>query len=220
MALSPTASHPAPPAPVSPVSRPGDLGAFISAALRRPATIGAIAPTRAPLARLLAQIVPRTRPAVVVELGAGTGVVSDAISQRLVSGSRQVAVEIDPPLAEHLRTSRPHLEVICGDAAQLRALLAERGLQRVDAVVSALPWSLLPRGTQAQILAEVTALLRPDAALSTIAAHPAGLAPSARVFRRLLTEQFDEITVSPTIWRNLPPARVLTARRPNRHASI
>jgi phosphatidylethanolamine/phosphatidyl-N-methylethanolamine N-methyltransferase len=72
--------------------------------------------------------VPRTHLSTVVELGAGTGTVSDAISERLAPGSRHLAIEIDPPLAARLRARRPDLEVVVGDAADLRAILRERGL--------------------------------------------------------------------------------------------
>ncbi len=57
--------------------------AFLAAALRRPGTVGAIVPSSARLAEVLAAIVPRAGSPVVVELGPGTGAVSAVIAQRL-----------------------------------------------------------------------------------------------------------------------------------------
>jgi phospholipid N-methyltransferase len=37
---------------------------------------------------------------------------------------------------------------------------------------------------------------------------------AARRFRRTLRETFDEVLVSATVWRNVPPAFVYVCRRP------
>lgn len=97
----------------------------------------------------------------VVELGPGTGAISEAIRERLAPGSRQLAVEIDPGMVAHLRRARPWLDVLQGDAARLGALLGERGVSRVDAVISTLPWTLFPNDAQEAILGEVGRVLRP-----------------------------------------------------------
>ncbi|WP_196438655.1 methyltransferase domain-containing protein [Planomonospora sp. ID67723] len=194
------------------------MRAFVSAAVQRPSTIGAMAPTGARLARLLATVVPGARSAVVVELGAGTGPVSDAVQARLRPGSRHLAIEIDRDLADHLRATRPRLDVVHGDAADLRRLLRSVGVGEVDAVVSALPWTLFDGARQEEILDQICAVLRPDAAFATISAHPSSFFPAAKEFRRRLHERFDEIVASRTVWRNVPPARVLVCRRPKLRA--
>ncbi|MBG0814853.1 class I SAM-dependent methyltransferase [Planomonospora sp. ID82291] len=231
---SPAARHlvpvpstaPDPAAPESAVAREsrttrsGDVRAFVGAVLQRPSTIGAMAPTGARVARLLATVVPSTREAVVVELGAGTGPVSDAVQDRLRPGSRHLAVELDRDLAEHLRATRPRIDVVQGDAADLRRLLDAAGIGagEVDAVVSALPWTLFDGPQQERILDQICAVLRPGAAFATISAHPSSLFPAAGEFRRRLHERFDELVVSRTVWRNVPPARVLVCRRPRLRA--
>ncbi|MGV9771000.1 class I SAM-dependent methyltransferase, partial [Streptosporangium sp. NPDC003464] len=123
---------------------PPDLRAFMSVALRRQGVVGAIAPSSPTLARALTAVVPTGGTPVVIELGPGTGPISEAIRRRLASGSRHLAVEIEPDLAAHLRRTRPWMETIQGDAADLGALLSEAGVERADAVVSTLPWSLFP----------------------------------------------------------------------------
>jgi phosphatidylethanolamine/phosphatidyl-N-methylethanolamine N-methyltransferase len=177
-------------------------------------TMGAVAPSSARLARVLASVVPRCGEPVVVELGPGTGVVSAAIDRRLPPGARHLAVELDPAMVRYLRRARPGLEVVPGDAAALRALLAERDVQQVDAVVSGLPWALFDTGTQRAILDQVAAVLAPGAAFTTFAyVHGLPIA-AARRFRRTLDEVFDEVLTSSTIWRNLPPALTYVCRRP------
>ena len=187
---------------------------FVSTALRRPGTVGAVAPSSAGLAEQLAAVVPSGTARTVVELGPGTGVVSDAIQRRLPAEARHVAIEVDRQMAGHLRATRPRIEVVEGDAADLGKLLAESGLTEADAVVSGLPWALFPADQQRRILAQVAGSLAEGAAFTTFGyLHARPMAP-ARRFRKLLKETFDEVIVSTAVWRNVPPAWVYICRRP------
>ena len=69
--------------------------AFLTAFLRRPSTMGAVAPSSAGLAAILASVVPTGGIPVVIELGPGTGAVSTVIADRLPVGARHLAVELD-----------------------------------------------------------------------------------------------------------------------------
>jgi phospholipid N-methyltransferase len=192
----------------------GPRRAFLAAAVRRPGQIGAVAPSSPRLAGLLASVVPSHGRPVVVELGPGTGSVSAAIEDRLPAGSRHLAVELDPGLADYLRRTRPSVEVVDGDAKELTTLLADRAAARVDAVVSGLPWSLFGQASQRAILGQVSAAIGGAGAFATFAyTHTLPLS-TARRFRRLLHESFDEVVISRTVWRNLPPAFVYVCRRP------
>lgn len=188
--------------------------AFLAAAARRPTRIGAVAPSSARLSGVLASVVPRTGEPVVVELGPGTGAVSTAIEARLPAGARHLAVELDGELAGYLRRTQPSLEVIEGDAACLARLLAERGVTRVDAVVSGLPWALFDQAAQESILDQVSRVIGPTGAFTTFAYLHGMPLTAARRFRRTLRATFDEVVVSATVWRNLPPAFGYVCRRP------
>lgn len=188
--------------------------AFLSAALRRPATMGAVAPSSARLAGVLASIVPREGAPVVVELGPGTGSASTAVAARLPAGGRHLAVELDPDMVAYLRRTRPELEVVPGDARELGRLLAERGVDRVDAVICGLPWALFDDATQAGVLDEVGRAIGDTGAFTTFAYLQGMALPAARRFRSTLRSRFDEVLVSATVWRNLPPAFVYVCRRP------
>jgi phosphatidylethanolamine/phosphatidyl-N-methylethanolamine N-methyltransferase len=182
--------------------------------VRRPGAVGAVAPSSLGLAELLASVVPRTGAPLVVELGPGTGAVSAVIDRRLPAAGRHLAVELDPDMAAYLRHVRPSLEVVRGDARELGKLLAGRGVERVDAVVSGLPWALFDTPTQTAILGEVARLLGPNGAFTTFAYLHGLPLHTARRFRRTLAHTFDEVVVSKTVWRNLPPAFGYVCRRP------
>lgn len=187
-----------------------DHRAFLRRALSRPGRTGAVLPTSTAMAAAATAVVPPT--GTVVELGAGTGALCDAVRARLAPGARYVAVELDPELVAHLRERRPWLEVLEGDAADLPALLAAVEVGPVDAVVSSLPWTLLPPARRRATLDAVVATMAPGAVFTTISLCTA--APSrVRALRALLAESFDEVRSGPTVWRSVPPGRVLAARR-------
>jgi phospholipid N-methyltransferase len=188
--------------------------AFLAAALRRPATMGAIAPSSPRLGAVLASVVPRTGEPVVVELGPGTGAVSTVIAEGLPEGARHLAVELDPDMVEYLRRTHPDLDVVHGNAADLGKLLAERGIARVDAVICGLPWALFDDATQTELLTEISRVIGDHGAFTTFAYLHGMTLGAARRFRRRLRDTFEEVLVSATVWRNLPPAFVYVCRRP------
>lgn len=198
-----------------------EYGTFMRRALREPGLVGAVAPSSPALARHMAAVVPRAplpggedRAPVVVEIGPGTGALSPAIAARLPEGARHVAVEVDAGMVQHLRSRQPELEVLHGDAAELRALLADIGIGTVDAVISGLPWSIFSAQLQRAVLGQVSEVLAPSGGFATFGyVHAMGLGP-ARRFRSQLDGFFDEVVTSRTVWRNLPPARIYFCRRP------
>lgn len=185
-----------------------DTLTFLGAIMRNPHQLGAIAPSSKAVARLAASIVPTTPGAVVVELGAGGGVISDAIRDRLPPGGRQLAVEVNEGMVDHLRRSRPWLEVISGDAGDLGKLLREAGLSQADAIVSSLPWTLFEEAQQKRVLEEIAASIVPGGSFSTITTLTVMPFQRFRNFRGLMNSTFATVATLGPIWRNIPPALV------------
>lgn len=199
---------------MSTASDPDPRRIFLGAFLRRPSTTGAVAPSSARLGRVLASVVPTVGEPVVVELGPGTGAVSAVIDERLAGRGRHLAVELDPDMVAFLRRTRPGLDVVEGDARDLRALLGTRGVTHADAVVCGLPWALFDDATQLAVLGEVGRMVGSTGAFTTFAYLHGMAIPAAQRFRATLRAQFEEVLVSATVWRNLPPAFVYVCRRP------
>jgi phosphatidylethanolamine/phosphatidyl-N-methylethanolamine N-methyltransferase len=195
-----------------------DLLVFLGALLREPGVVGAIAPSSRSLGEVLAAVVPRDGHPTVVELGPGTGAVSTVISRRLPPEGRHLAVEVDLRLADHVERLHPQVTMLRGDAVELGKLLDAAGAPRVDAVVSGLPWSLFDEDRQRTILAHVCRALTPGGGFSTFTYLQATRLAGGRRFRALLDEYFDEVIVTRTVWRNVPPALVYICRRPTRRA--
>lgn len=191
-----------------------DTSAFMHAIWRSPGQLGAIAPSSRRLGALAASLVPGVDQPVVVELGPGGGVITDAIHNRLPSGGKLVAIEVNRDMVHHLERSRPWLQVIHGDARQLSDLMDEARLPRADAIISALPWTLFSDQQQKRILAEISKRLTPQGIFATVTTLTALPFPAARRFRRHLSETFEQVKISRPVWRNIPPALLYTCRHP------
>lgn len=207
--MSASAPHPGPTA----FPRRGDI-AFLIHALRDQTRIGAIAPTSASVGRRMARLIPPGPGRIVVELGAGTGAISAAIGPRLGLGSRHIAVEREPELLEALWHKAPWAEQVLGDAQGLNSRLNNIGVSEADVVLSSLPWANFDAPMQRRILKQITDLLAPNGLFAAIAYRPTRMTHGSRSFRSLLHANFDEVSISATLWINLPPARLYVCQKP------
>jgi len=176
---------------------------FIREWLDQPAAIGAICPSSQRLAKQMAQNVPRMGTGWVVELGAGTGAVTQALLDYGIDASRLLVIERSSVFVQHLRKRFPHIRVLQGDAMQLDALVsAERP---IDAIVSSLPLCSLPKNDAAAIITQWLRALKPGSTLVQYTYHPRGM-------QRQQLHGF-LLNASALIWTNLPPAWVISFQR-------
>ena len=189
------------------------MSSFLTEALRSPLGVATIAPSGRALSRAISATVPSGGDPVVVELGPGSGPVTEVIQRRLHGRGRHIAIELSPRFAEPLADRFPSVEVICDDAAKIAVLLAERGISAADIVVSTLPW-VAHGSSGTDVIDGVVAALAPDGAFTQVALTALRWAPPARRLRRSLETHFDEVVVGRSVWSNIPPALVYYCRRP------
>ncbi|WP_087048535.1 class I SAM-dependent methyltransferase [Caballeronia ptereochthonis] len=180
---------------------------FLKEALRHPWSAGAFFPSSRHLADAMARPVPLNGTGPVVELGAGTGAVTQALLERGVRPDRLLVVERSPALVAHLSARFPELRIIQGDARNLGLFLAQEG--RVDAIVSSVPLRSLPYAESRSIVEHWRTVL-PTGTLIVQFTYALYGPP------RHLSDDFVQLS-SEVTWRNLPPARILTLkyRRPD-----
>ncbi len=189
------------------------MGSFFSAFLRRPAEVGAIAPSSRSLARKMVAGMDLSRARSVVEYGPGTGAFTREILDRIGPGATFFAIEKNPDFIPVLRQRFPGLDVAEASAEALPDLLAGRGLDCADYIVSGLPYTVLPWNVVEKIIAVSHRCLRDGGLFNTVQYYNSYLLmPSARRFGRLLRATFPAITYYRTMW-NLPPAFVYSCRK-------
>jgi len=126
--------------------------------LANPLQMGSVVPSSATLCRhIVGQA--RCHPnEVVVELGAGTGVISRALLAGGVPPERLVVVEIVPDMVDHLRRVLPNVLVIEGDARKLPDLIPDRYRGHIGTIVCGIPLVLLPRAEQRRFIDAIDAV--------------------------------------------------------------
>jgi len=135
---------------------------FLAAWVRSPLKIGAVLPSSRGLARAMASQVDAGKPGAVIELGAGTGVVTHALLKAGITPDRLIVIERDPHLHSIMAAQFPHLHVLCADAIDLDAVLAENGITQINAIVSSLPLVSMPKPVQHGIIRQMAALIGED----------------------------------------------------------
>jgi len=181
---------------------------FLSAFLRSPLSIGAIAPSSRWLAARMVEGMDLETAETVVELGPGTGAFTGAILEHLGPESRYMAVELNEEFARRLRAARPDLHVVHDSAERLAEHLAAAGRAHADSIICGLPWASFPKQLQERIMSSTMQSLRSGGRFATFAYVHAAWLPTARRFRRFLEAHFTEVRTTPVVWRNLPPAFV------------
>jgi phosphatidylethanolamine/phosphatidyl-N-methylethanolamine N-methyltransferase len=180
---------------------------FIRSWIERPLTIGAVTPSSRILARTMARYVDPNSDGPVVELGPGTGPVTEALVQAGVAPSRLVLVEFNSSFCRILRARFPEATLVQGDAYSLRRLLETLLLQPAAAVVSGLPLVTKPIKMRMRLIRDAFDLMLPGAPFVQFTYSVASPLP-----RRL---GGFSVEASERIWMNLPPARVWVYRRSN-----
>lgn len=184
-----------------------DTTLFLQEWLANPQRTGAVVPSSRQLAAAMARWLPPDPDSYVLELGPGTGAVTQALLAHGLREDRLVAIERNPKLAHLLRERFPRSHIITGDAWQLDDLLRRRNtpIECVGAVISSLPLlNFSPE--QAEALADkIRAVLDPQGTWVQY---------SYRIHKRRTrgTSRF-HLLASKIVWLNLPPARVNVYRK-------
>lgn len=180
-----------------------DFALFMGQVLRKPHQVVALAPSsRGLCAEMAAELDPTKGP--VVELGAGTGNITQAILAAGIAPEDCHSIEMNPEFCDRLRARFPGLNVHRMSAGAC----GELPVTGVQAVVSGLPLLSMPVQLQRDILAGFTKLVAPggDYVQFTYGPKP----PVTAAVREELGLTWRK---SRKIWWNMPPARVYRFRQ-------
>jgi phosphatidylethanolamine/phosphatidyl-N-methylethanolamine N-methyltransferase len=179
-----------------------DSTVFLREWLVNPQRTGAVAPSSPQLGAAMARWLPRNPESLVLELGPGTGAVTDALLKYGLREDRLVGIEKNPTLANILRKRFPQSHIITGDAWDLDKLLAElaRPIESVGAVISSLPLLNFPKEEADTLARKIRAILEP---------RGRWVQYSYQIIKDRSRGSDDfKLLASKIVWFNLPPARV------------
>src|SRR6478736_4966966 len=113
---------------------------FLRSWIEKPLAMGAVMPSGKPLARTMAQYVDPHGDGPVIELGPGTGPITNALVERGVDPRRLVLLEYSPNFCALLRDRFPQATVVQGDAYALRNALVDVLRQAFNALAPRAPF--------------------------------------------------------------------------------
>jgi phosphatidylethanolamine/phosphatidyl-N-methylethanolamine N-methyltransferase len=126
--------------------------------LANPLQMGSVVPSSAALCSRIVRQTRRAPDEAVLELGAGTGVISRALLASGVPPDRLFVVEIVPDMAAHLRRALPGARVVEGDARRLQELLPTDWHGRIGTVICGIPLVLLSLSEQRRVIMAMQAV--------------------------------------------------------------
>ena len=134
--------------------------AFMKEFVRAPLLVGSICPSSRALTKTLVHMAGTDREGLIVDLGAGSGIVSQELLGAGVASERLVAVELSPGFRKSFARACPGVAMITGDARDLGKLLDRHapGVP-VCSVISSLPFRVMPRPIVLDILREIRHVL-------------------------------------------------------------
>jgi phosphatidylethanolamine/phosphatidyl-N-methylethanolamine N-methyltransferase len=178
---------------------------FIRSWIEKPLATGAVMPSGKLLARTMARLVDPDLPGPVIELGPGTGPVTEALVSHGVDPARLVLVEFNPVFCRLLRSRYPEATVVQGDAYRLKHLLGTLVREPAAAVVSGLPLFTKPLRMRLRLVNDAFGLLSPGAPF--VQFTYALVSPIPRSLSGVHSRATERI------WLNLPPAQVWVYRK-------
>lgn len=178
---------------------------FLLEGLRNLRTTGTLTRSSPALCKAAIDRIDFSTARIIVELGAGDGIITKQILERLHPEGKVIAFEISPELCADMRSLGDERLIVAEDSAEnIRHWLDQVGAAKADHVVSAIPFTTLPEELGKSIVKAAKDNLRPGGSYS-------------QIHYSLKTKGYYEAAFGKVeihrVWANLPPAWVLYCRR-------
>ena len=183
-----------------------DSARFLKTLAAAPRLTGAVAPSGRALARAMATATGSPSHGLIVEVGPGTGPVTQSLIETGIPPERLVLVEYDAGFCRLLEQRFALASVVQGDAYDLPRTLAPFAGQPIAAIVSSLPLLNQPPPRRAKLIHDAFALMEPS---GVFVQFTYGLL--SPIPREACAGRFSAVRSRP-ILLNLPPAFVWTYR--------
>ncbi|MFM8271512.1 MAG: class I SAM-dependent methyltransferase [Gemmata sp.] len=195
------------PAAAPKLSKGPDWWLMMRAFLTQGRRVASFAPSSRSMARKLLDGIDWGSASSIVELGAGTGPITAEMVKLASPNTRIVVIELDPTLCGRLQErfrGTPNVEVILGDATRFGDLLAARGIQKVDHVLSGLPLPSFPAAARDAILETASRTISDGGTFRQLTVMPL-------IYYKLYRRYFEDVRFR-FVPVNLPPGGVYVCR--------
>lgn len=137
----------------------------------------------------------------IVELGAGTGAITKVIIETMHPQSTLLCIEINPELGSYLKQYSKQAHIVIGDVSIIEQAFCALKLDKVDVIISSLPFRNLPRDSTTAILHFFRKFSRnADSKFCQLTIVP-------WIYRKVYQRIFKQVT-SQLVWKSIPPGEV------------
>jgi len=178
---------------------------ILLSALKSPLDIGALCSSSSFLASTIVDISELQPYENIVELGAGTGVITNEINTRLPENCSFTSVEKDPHLARVTRNRfKGGLDIIEADIRDI-----EQGrLGSIDCLISSLPMTLWKKELQKDVIASIYSHMSENGRMIFFSYLTSNFFGGKNMLMNNLLEHFSNVNKRKVVWRNTPPAMI------------
>ncbi len=176
---------------------------FIKQFLKSPRMVGAIAPSGPHLANRVLEGIDFERCNFILEYGPGTGAFTDRIVARKRPETLLMVIEYNYDFYKKLKeryAGAENVRLIHGSAVDVHDHLKEHEIEKVDCVVSGLPFASFPKELSQKIFAHTRDILEPSGVFIAF--------QYSKCKMGLFRQYFSQIGIR-RVMLNLPPAYVL-----------
>ena len=192
-----------------------DTTRFLLAFARHPSKVGAVAPSSRTLARAMCVGLEVGTDELVLEFGPGTGPFTDQIRRNIPDPACYLGIERDVAFVGLLQERYPDLSFVAGSAEHAAEFSRQASKKAVGSIISGLPFACLPPTAQDGIIDSILHLLPVGGMFRTFQYIHAYALPTAVRFRRRMAATLGPCQRSRPVFRNMPPAFVLSWQKPD-----
>lgn len=133
---------------------------FVTEFMRAPFNVGSVCPSSRALTQALVRMAAPSGDGLIIDLGAGSGIVTRELLLGGVPAENLLAVEISPGFRKAFAEQCPGVPMVIGDARNLGNLLETHAPGRgIRSIISSLPLRIMPDSVVAAVMRELYAVL-------------------------------------------------------------
>lgn len=168
--------------------------------------MGSIAPSSRFLCKSMADKIDKSKARVVVELGAGNGVITNYLLDRMEPDARLLIFEINETFVEKMQQNfnDPRIQIIHDSAENMGQYFEEQNITHVDYFISAIPFVMLPEVVAQNIISGCVRWLNTGGLFIQFHYSP--------VLVNFYKRMFGNATVD-FVPLNMPPAFIITCKK-------
>ncbi|MGG1659225.1 class I SAM-dependent methyltransferase [Brevibacillus sp. NRS-1366] len=180
-----------------------DKWLFLKKFFQNPRDVGSIIPSSNSLTQKMMEHVPWNHVHTLVELGAGTGVFTQAIYDLIRPDAKVAVFEKEEEMRELLKREFDGFHMFT-NALELKDSLSSIGVAHADCIVSGLPFANFSRSDREKIIRQVCETLCEGGLFITF--------QYSLQMKTMLQAAFNEVSISLVPW-NIPPAFVYICKK-------